>query len=218
MSRFEPFSPRRAVELVEAAGIVHAHRLIVDFAAAGQLRSEALVIETATLEGERVETQVEIPKGLWKRIVQEGVEADVWAGGTVSLASRDQSDTVPAVSITGIRFHVLDLHRLVRSQRGSFVEQGTEPEAATAPNPCERVAESAIVPDAVGGKLRKSPDPAVIPPGALLATVKQAQAALGYGRTKINELMNAGRLERVDDVGGTRITVASIRALAGKAD
>jgi hypothetical protein len=41
-------------------------------------------------------------------------------------------------------------------------------------------------------------------------------AALGLGRTKINELMNDGRLVRSKIDGAVRIEVASIRALASR--
>ncbi len=40
-------------------------------------------------------------------------------------------------------------------------------------------------------------------------------AALGMGRTKVNEMMQDERLVRVKIDGAARIEVASIRALAG---
>lgn len=52
-----------------------------------------------------------------------------------------------------------------------------------------------------------------IPDGAILATVNQTMAALGLGRTKVNDLMNVRTLVRVKVGGRTMITVESIRAL-----
>jgi hypothetical protein len=62
---------------------------------------------------------------------------------------------------------------------------------------------------------RASPDLTEIPPGAILCTIKQAGEALGFGRTKVNELMNAGQLERREINGAVRITVESVRSAAG---
>lgn len=52
-------------------------------------------------------------------------------------------------------------------------------------------------------------------PGKLLLTVAETQAALGLGRTAVNELMNDGRLVRQHIDGGVRIEVGSVKALAG---
>lgn len=48
----------------------------------------------------------------------------------------------------------------------------------------------------------------------MLLTIADDSAALGIGRTKVNERMRTGRLERVSIDGGVRITAASVRALA----
>jgi excisionase family DNA binding protein len=50
----------------------------------------------------------------------------------------------------------------------------------------------------------------------LLVSPKDAQRILGIGHTKIYELLKAGALTRVKLGAATRISVASIHALASK--
>lgn len=52
-----------------------------------------------------------------------------------------------------------------------------------------------------------------IAPGAILATINQTMAATGFGRTKVNALVNAGTLVARKVGRSTRIEVASILAL-----
>ncbi|MEH3103698.1 MAG: hypothetical protein PGN12_07305 [Sphingomonas phyllosphaerae] len=123
------------------------------------------------------------------------------------LTGADLIGGKPAVSITGIGFNDKDLQRLIEHQ------QGGAPKPAAKKAPVATV-EHVDVPQPFTTPKRR-PDPSAIPDGAFLATVKQVEAALGFGRTKVNELMNQGRLERVAIDGGVRITVASVMALAG---
>lgn len=49
----------------------------------------------------------------------------------------------------------------------------------------------------------------------LLVTVKQAGALLGIGKTSIFAALKSGTLERRKVNGATRVTLRSVRALAG---
>lgn len=62
MPKLQPLTPHQAVAFIEKAGVVDAHRLILDYAATGHLRAQALIIETATAAGERIDQHASIPK------------------------------------------------------------------------------------------------------------------------------------------------------------
>ncbi len=62
---------------------------------------------------------------------------------------------------------------------------------------------------------RRRPDLSVLNTDVLPMMIAEAGRALGWGRTKINDLMKSGRLDRREIDGGVRITVASVKALAG---
>lgn len=221
MPKLQPLTPHQAVAFIEKAGVVDADRLILDYAATGHLRAQALIIETATAAGERIDQHASIPKDLWKRIIREGVQADVWPGGTVRLPGSDAVDGPPAVNLTCIRFEVLDLFKLIRSQGAAFPAMTAEttvtpalPEQVPAPEQ----ETTALTPALAKGRKRRSADMSAIPAGALLISVGDMMAALGIGRTKAYELINSGKVERREVDGAPRITVASVKALAGVAD
>ncbi|KQS03485.1 hypothetical protein ASG11_03755 [Sphingomonas sp. Leaf357] len=214
MTAVVPISPIKAVELVESAGILYARRVISDNAAAGLVKSYARVIETEPVAGGRDRVLgAAVPVDLWQRIIREGVVEDVWTGGTVRLPAADLIGGAPAVRITGIGFAAKHLHQTIEHHRGQV---STKPKAKTSvgqPVLCE-IAASADAP----AKARQS-DPAAIPHGALTVTVNQAMAALGLGRTKINDMMIKGTLVRVKNDTRTLTTTESIRVLVvgGKA-
>ncbi len=211
MTAFHPVPPAKAIRLVEAAGISNAAQLIRDFAAAGLMKSYALVLETIEPIGRRTCVRGgAIPTELWQRIVSDGVEDAAWIGGAVRLAGADMIGGKPAAFITGIGFNDKDLQRLIEHQQGGAPKPAAAKKAS--------IVGVEIVPELQSAKSpKRRPDPSAIPRGALLATVKQVEAALGFGRTKVNELMNQGRLERVAIDGGVRITVESVKALATSA-
>lgn len=200
MTAFQPLSASAAIGLVEAAGIQDARQMIADFAAAGLLKTYALAIETVEEGGQRSTIRGSaIPAELWHRIVDEGRLDDAWRGGMVRLTAGQ-----PQVAITGISFSEKHVERLVEQRR---------PALATA---SIRRAEPAPVSEVPEQRTRnRKPVPAAsgIPDAAELVTVDQAMAALGLGRTKINELMGEGSLTRVKIGRRTLIKVESIRAL-----
>lgn len=210
MTAFHPVVPFKAIEFVEAAGIPDARRIVRDFAAAGLLKSYALSIRTVGADGRSSEIRgATVPVDLWHRIVREGAVEDVWTGGTVWLQA-DEARGIPEVWITSISFGEKYLHRLVEQLRG------TDPKRKLSRNETP-LAAGAIDPPACAAAepKKKQADLSAIPPGTLTVSVKQAQAALGLGRTKINELMNDGRLVRTNIDRAVRIDVGSIRALVG---
>ena len=62
------------------------------------------------------------------------------------------------------------------------------------------------------GKTAAPPEP---PKGPLLMMIKDAAALLGVHRTTIWRLMEAGRLEPVELLGGLRVRRADVEGLAG---
>ena len=196
---------------MEKAGIPEARRFIVDFAAAGLLKAYAETIVTTEACGTTTTVRgATIPTHLWKRIVVEDVADNVWVGGSVRLAGSGLRGGTPEVWITGIGFSESFVRRVVARHTGvAPVPSKPIPRSS---QPVAPVADEPAMPPA---PLGRQPDPTAIPEGALLATIRQTQAALGLGRTKVNELMNSGRLVRREIDGGVRIEVSSIRALAG---
>lgn len=202
MTAFQPLSASAAIGLVEAAGIQDARQMIADFAAAGLLKTYALAIETVEEGGRRSAIRGSaIPAELWHRIVDEGRLDDAWRGGMVRLMTGQ-----PQVAITGISFSEKHVERLIEQHR---------PAMATA-SPA-LVAEATVRDQAplqpLAEKTRREPVPESIPATAELVTVDQAMAALALGRTKVNELMNAGQLQRIKLGRRTLITVTSLRSI-----
>lgn len=193
--------------MVERAGVRDANRLIVDFASAGLVKAYALVIETlGETQGNSVLRGAAIPVDLWHRIVRDGLSEHVWRGGTLRM-SGDPASGLPAVNLTGVTFNEKSLRRLINHHCGE--SQSTVGGSIRAAKP----AQEPVLPPAPS---QSGPNAEAIPPGAILVTVNQAMVALGLGRTKINELMNDGRLVRRKVDGGTRIEVESIRRLAAR--
>jgi hypothetical protein len=176
LTAFVPVSPMKAVELVESAGIMDARRVISDNAAAGLVKSYARVIETEPVAGgkDRV-LGAAVPVDLRQRIIREGVVADVWTGGTVRLAAADLIGGAPAVSITGIGFAEKHLRQTIDHHRGQVSGEPRSKKATV--GLAGKIAAPVDAPVAE----RSAPDPAAIPAGAMLCTIKQAMAALGRG-------------------------------------
>lgn len=200
MSGLNAITPLKAVTLVENAGFPDARRIISDYAAAGLLKSYALVIETSEVNGQRSAVRgCAVSAELWQRIVNEGVTDDVWTGGTVRL----KGEGAPDVRITGVSFSEKHLQRLIgHSPAGAAIKELEPP----APPLSEPAADIQRRPPANLGMN-------AIPVGARTVSVKQTMAALGLGRTKVNELMNEGSLERKKFGARTAITVESIEKL-----
>lgn len=205
-------TPKQALEVIEATGAEDPARLIADHAAAGLVRSYAQVQQTIEAGGERnVVRGARVQPAVWERMIAEGVWRQAWTGGTVRMVRSDLIGGAPAVHVTGFAFHPADVERLANQQHPT--PQGAAKHTKVAAQVQTEISEGELV--TVTPPPQK-PQPSAIPPGALLATVKQAEAALGFGRTKINGLMNDGTLVRVKKGHAVRIEVASIRAFANQ--
>lgn len=140
----------------------------------------------------------------------------MWPGGTVRLPGSDAVDGPPAVNLTCIRFEVLDLFKLIRSQGAAFPATTAETTVTSAlPEQMPAPEQETTTPASAKGRKRRSAEMSAIPAGALLISVGDMMAALGIGRTKAYELINSGKVERREVDGAPRITVASVKALAG---
>lgn len=208
--------PAKSIELIEAAGIPHAAYLLRDHAAAGLVKSYAMVVGTSQVSGGTTCVRgAALPVEMWRRIIAEGVDEDVWTGGTVRLAPAYLVGGVPAVNITGIGFNGADLQRLVDQHRG-VTSKRLAPTKVKAPDPVFVVDEPAPAPSPT--RTRRTADLSALHSGALHLTVEQTKAALSIGHTTFYKLLNAGNLERAPSKAGTRVTAKSVRAYAGLID
>jgi hypothetical protein len=181
-----------------------------DNAAASLAESYARVIETEPVAGVRDRVLGStVPTPLWQRIIREGVFEEVWTEGTVRHAAAELIGGAPAVYITGIGFAEKHLQQTIVHHRGQVLDTPQQTRPACEP------AEEIVGPVGKPVAERRAPDLAAIPAGAVLCAIKQAMAALGMGRTKVNEMMADDRLVRVRIDGAARIEAASVRAFAG---
>ena len=211
VTQFHPLTPKQAIDIIDATGVEDAAKLIRDHAAAGLVKSYAQVQVTIGARGERTSVRgAAVSAELWERMIREDVDCDAWNGGTVRLAGSGLIGGEPAVHITGIGFNPSDVERLACQQRPAPTRPAKPKTVPIVALEAREAGEPVAAPVA-----RRRPDPTTISSGAILCTIKQAGDALGIGRTKVNGLMNSGKLERVEDIAGVRITVASVRALAG---
>lgn len=208
-------TPRQAVELIESAGVADATKLIRDHAAAGLLRSYALSQVSIDARGGRTQVRgAAVTPDAWERIVSEGNEGDVWSGGMVRLSGSDLVGGVPALHITGVSFHRVDVAAIAKGQQSSPVE-ASEPRRSAPP--AQAIAELTARTSTIETKpQRQAPDLSTLQSGALLLTVKQTEAALARGRTWIYARIKEGKLVQPD--GDTRITTSSVRQCAGLID
>lgn len=207
-------TPMKAVELVEAAGIDDARRIIADFAEAGLITSYALVTKTIDTRGAGTCVRgAIIPADLWRRVVLGGIADDVWSSGTVRLAGSDLVGGDPAVVMTGITFKLDSIKWLIAHHAGTLPARPRKRKATTPPQADEVQSVDQV---AAAPRPRRTRDPAAIPAGALTATMEQTEAALGVSRGTVYNLIDRGRLVRVKETGlrSVIIEVASIRAFA----
>lgn len=141
-------------------------------------------------------------------MIRAGVDGDAWTGGTVRLAGSDLIGGQPAMNITGIAFHPADIQRLAFQQRPT-----PQPSRKTKSPPATMPLSEAHAGSFPAPQRRPKADLNGLRSGALLLTVKEAEAALGMSHTTIYKLINTGKLECPE--GETRITAESVRRYAG---
>lgn len=211
----------KAAQLVEAAGVEDAQTIVADFAAAGLVKTYALAIETIDARGGSTCVRgATVPVDLWQRVILDGIVADVWASGTFRLAGSELVGGAPAAVVTGITFNAKHIDWLIAHHEGAPVSRRRKRKAPAGPQVAVAEAVDKLV-EAVADAppVRRKADLTAIPPGALLATMEQAENALGVCRGTIYNLVERGKLVRKETgLRSVSIEVASIRAFAGLAD
>jgi len=211
MLAHQPIMPAKAIELVRSRKLERADALLADFAAAGLIKTYALVREIKPA-GAPTETvrDAQVPPDEWERIIASDKTGVALNGGTVRLEGSPLHGGLPSVSITGISFSesslVKVLDRYCANSPTSVSEKSPTPSSAVG-----------IKEPLASSQCRASSDCDVLPikPGDLTVSVAQAIQATGLGRTTIDKLMREGKLERIKVGGRTLITVESIKRLVG---
>tara|TARA_Y100000296_G_scaffold5138_1_gene6454 strand:- start:1774 stop:2421 length:648 start_codon:yes stop_codon:yes gene_type:complete len=211
MSAHQPVLPAKAIELVKSRNLEKADDLLADFAAAGLIKTYALVREIRPAGGStKVVRDAQIPTQDWERIVASKKVQAALNGGTVRLDGSPLQGGTPSVLITGISFSeaalvkVLDRYCADSPVRVSKQSSGCDAHATT-----KGIALGSETSEA------KKDDVQPIRPGDLTASVAQAEQATGLGRTTIDKLMRDGTLVRKKVGRRTLITVESIERLVG---
>ena len=105
MSAHHPILPAKAIELVKSRDLEDADALLADFAAAGLIKTYALVREIRPVGGPtKVMRNAQIPVQDWERIVASEKLHAALNGGTVRLEGSPLQGGMPSVLITGISF------------------------------------------------------------------------------------------------------------------
>lgn len=212
MSFHRPILPGKAIELVKSRNLNAPEKLLADYATAGLIKTYALMREIRPTGGPtKTVRDSQIPQEEWGRIVASDNVVTALNGGTVQLEGSNLPGGLPTIRITGISFSEASLTKVLDrycTDAPSIILQ--EP-LARIPEP--QVGRSSAIPSQSSKHRRKEVAP--IKPGDLTATVAQAVQATGLGRTKIDQLMRDGTLERTKVGRRTLISVESIERLAG---
>lgn len=210
MSIHQPVLPARAIELVEARNLKDAEILLADFAAAGLIKTYALVREIKPLGSHtQMVRDSQIPQDEWDRIIASDNVALALNGRTVRLEGSPLKGGRPQVQITGISFSETSLIKVL----DRYCAQSLKPTKKSSAHNIENQTDTA--PALSSSKSRKQKDVPRIRKGDLTASVAQTMRATGLGRTKIDQLMRKGELVRTKIGKRTLITVESIERLVG---
>ncbi|OYX63366.1 MAG: hypothetical protein B7Y88_12985 [Sphingomonadales bacterium 32-64-17] len=212
MSAHQPILPSRAIELVEAKGLNAAGSLLADFAAAGLIKTYALMREIRPTGG-AAETvrDCQLPPEDWDRIVAAGQVPEALTGRTVRIEGSPLQGGHPSVLITGVSFSEASLIKVLERYCANAPATIFHEPPARMTEP--QISSASTTPSQDCKPIGKQVPP--IKPGDLTATVAQAVQATGLGRTKIDQLMRDGTLERTKVGRRTLISVESIERLVG---
>ncbi len=211
MPAHQPILPAKAIELVKSRSLEGADALLADFAAAGLIKTYALVREIRPAGGPaEIVRDAQIPPEDWERIVASENIQIALNGGTVRLQGSTLQGGIPSVLITGISFSEIALVKVldrycVDSPVG-ITKQSSD---------CNAQATMKCVTPSTGSSVSKKEDVQPIRSGDLTASVAQTEQATGLGRTTIDKLMRDGTLVRKKVGRRTLITVESIERLVG---
>lgn len=214
MSEHKPIPPVKAIEVTEAAGLPNAKAILADYAAAGLIKTYALIRQTASVGGElKTVRDAQIPNEVWQRIVAENKVCDALNGGTIRLQGSHLRGGESFVQITGISFSEASLanvlERYCRTSRHSSVSS-----AKPSPTPpSSQLPDKDPSPIADDFQSKKVPPP--IKPGDLLASIAQTKQVTGLGRTTVDKLIKQGIFVKKDVGRRTLVTVESIERFSG---
>ncbi|WP_247715089.1 helix-turn-helix domain-containing protein [Qipengyuania mesophila] len=211
MPAHQPILPAQAVELVKSRNLDRAETLLADFAAAGLIKTYALVREIRPAGGPtEIVRDAQIPTEDWEMIIATENIQIALNGGTVRLQGSSLQGGIPSVLITGISFSetalVKVLDRYCAASPASITKQASGCNAQATMKCTSSPAESLESQKEVVQPIRS---------GDLTASVAQAEQATGLGRTTIDKLMRDGTLVRKKVGRRTLITVESIERLVG---
>jgi hypothetical protein len=211
MPAHQPVLPARAIDLVEARNLGVAQSLLADFAAAGLIKTYALVREIRPVEGP-IETfrDSQIPPGEWDRVIESGNISAAFNGGTVRLEGSTFKGGAAAILITGISFSEASLVKVL----DRYCAPGPNGTTKNAVNIGPNAKTQAASPPCQNGKSNTK----AVPPirkGDLTASIAQTMQATGLGRTNIDKLMKEGVLDRQHVGRRALITVESIERMVG---
>lgn len=211
MSFHRPILPGKAIELVKSRNLDAPEKLLADYAAAGLIKTYALMREIRPAGGSsKTVRDAQIPQEEWARIVASDNIMAALNGGTVQLDGSKLPGGLPAIQITGISFSEASLTKIldryctdpsVRTSAPPPKSSPTTQEKAHGPSPKDQKRTQDAVPP--------------IKAGDLTASIAQTMQATGLGRTKVDELMRKGDLVRTKVGTRALITVESIERLVG---
>lgn len=221
MVAFSPISSDAARRMLVGIDEAEKNAILGDFVSAGLIKAYARVIETKTPDGWNEVRDARIDRSIWRRILDEGKIADVWATASARLESEGLVGGRPAINVIGIRFDergVVDAaikHIDQPSPNPLIVTQIVSPVAQAKAQPI--VAE--VVEEATAPMIELAPEaaPAMIglPEDVLSVSIKDAMAILGVGNTTIYKPIGEGLLTLVKVGRRSRIQAAGIRVMLG---
>lgn len=211
MPAHQPILPAKAIELVKSRNLEEADALLADFAAAGLIKTYALVRELRPVGGpNEIVRDGQIPSEDWERIVASESIQGAMNGGTVRLQGSSLQGGTPTVLITGISFSEPALVKILDRYCMDPPSSSTK-----RPSDCDaQFTKKCVIPSTRSSEPKKE-DVQPIKSGDLTASVAQTEQATGLGRTTIDKLMRDGTLVRKKVGRRTLITVESIERLVG---
>lgn len=211
MSFHRPILPGKAIELVESRNLDGPEKLLADYAAAGLIKTYALMREIRPAGGStKTVRDSQIPQEEWGRIVASDNIVAAFNGGTVQLEGSKLPGGLPTIRITGISFSEASLTKIL----DRYCTNPSVPVATPLPKSRPTTQQKVHEPSTEDQK----PTQGTVPPiraGDLTASIAQTMQATGLGRTKIDQLMQKGDLVRTKVGTRALITVESIERLLG---
>lgn len=211
MSFHRPILPGRAIELVQSRYLDAPEKLLADYAAAGLIKTYALMREIQPAGGpKKTVRDAQIPQEEWARIVASDNVMAALNGRTVQLEGSKLPGGSPTVQITGISFSESSLTKILD-------RYCADPAVRSSAAPLKASTTTQEKPHKPSSEDRKRTQEAVLPikAGDLTASIAQTMQATGLGRTKVDQLMRKGDLVRTKVGSRALITVESIERLVG---